>query len=220
MSTTKFPLSRRFSKIELFSGILVLVIFGIFVSYALAKIGILVGLGLLLIPFLLIFFYLLFTYPKFGLFSTVFMGFAANGLTRYIDAPLGLAIDGLLVLTYLAIFLKKEKYNWSKAQSGLTYAAIIWMLYSFFEIFNPEARSFEAWFYAMRGVSLYMLLAIPLTFVLFDNQKDLYSFLNIWLGLSLVGSIIGLKQAWLGVDSFEQAWLDAGAGKQHILFGK
>lgn len=199
---------------------MLIAIFGIFISFALAKLGILVGLGLLFLPFLLFFLYILFTYPKFGLHSTIFMGFAANGLARYIVAPLGLAIDFLLVLTYLAIYFKKEKYDWSKAKNGLTYASIIWMLYSIFEIFNPEARSFEAWFYAMRGVSLYMVLAIPLTFVLFDNQKDLDKFFNIWLMFSLVGSIMGIKQLVLGVDHFEQAWLDGGPGKQHVLFGK
>ena len=220
MSTVKFQSSPKFSLLEIFPRYLAVAIFGIFISFALAKLGILAGLGLLFLPFLLFFLYLLFTYPKFGLYSTIFMGFAANGLARYIEAPLGLAIDALLVLTYLAIFLKKEKYDWTKAKNGLTYASIIWMLYSFFEIFNPEARSFEAWFYAMRGVSLYMLLAIPLTFVLFNSQKDLDKFLNIWLILSLIGSLVGIKQLLFGVDAFEQAWLDAGAGKQHVLFGK
>jgi hypothetical protein len=206
--------------LEQWLAFFIIAIFGVFISYALAKLGILTGLGVLFLPFLLFYLYILFTYPKFGLYSIVFMGFAANGLTRYITGPLGLAIDGLLVLTYLAIYFKKEKYEWSKVKNGLTYASIIWMLYSFFEIFNPEARSFEAWFYAMRGVSLYMVLAIPLTFVLFDNQKDLDKFLNIWLILSLVGSLMGIKQLVIGVDYFEQAWLDAGPGKQHVLFGK
>ena len=114
-----------------------IIAFAIAVSYALSKLGILIGLTLLILPFLFYFLYFLFTYPKFGLYSTVFMGFAANGLTRYINAPLGLAIDALLVLTYLAIYFKKEKYDWSKAKNGLTYAAIIWMAYSFFQIFNP-----------------------------------------------------------------------------------
>jgi hypothetical protein len=220
VSALKFQSSPRFSKLTVFARFCLITAFGVFISLALTKLGILVGLGLLVLPFLLFFLFLLFTFPKFGLYSTIFMGFAANGLARYIEAPLGLAIDALLVLTYLAIFLKKQKYDWSKAKNGLTYASIIWMLYSFFEIFNPEARSFEAWFYAMRGVSLYMLLAIPLTFVLFDNQKDLDKFLNIWLLLSLIGSLAGIKQLVLGVDAFEQAWLDAGAGKQHVLFGK
>ena len=149
------------------------------------------------------------------------MAFFANGITRYVsDAPIGLAVDGILVLTFIAIFFKKAKTDWTPAKNGLTIAAAVWMLYNILEIFNPEARSFEAWFYAMRGVSLYMFLAIPLTLVLLKSRKDLDKFLNLWLCLSIIGSLNGLKQNIFGVDSFEQAWLDAGAAKQHILFGK
>jgi hypothetical protein len=220
MTNFSFQQTPSYSVLKKIPVFVCILVFGFTVSYALSKLGILIGLTLLVLPFLFYFFYLLFTYPKFGLYSIVFMGFAANGLTRYVNAPLGLAIDALLVLTYLAIYFKKQKYDWSKAKNGLTYAAIIWMAYSFFEIFNPEARSFEAWFYAMRGVSLYMLLAIPLVFVLFDSEKDLDKFLHLWLTLSIFGTLIGMKQLLLGVDSFEQAWLDAGAAKQHILFGK
>ncbi len=149
------------------------------------------------------------------------MAFVANGITRYVsDAPIGLAVDGILVLSFIAIFVRKQKVEWSEAKSGLTVASVIWMLYNFLELFNPEARSFEAWFYAMRGVSLYMFLAVPLTFILLKDRKDLDLYLNIWLILSILGSLNGLKQNLIGVDSFEQAWLDAGAAKQHILFGK
>lgn len=220
MTNFSFQQTQSYSILKKIPVFICIAIFGLTISFALSKFGIIIGLTLLILPFLLYFLYLLFTYPKFGLYSIVFMGFAANGLTRYINAPLGLAIDALLVLTYLAIYFKKQKYDWTKAKNGLTYAAIIWMAYSVFEIFNPEARSFEAWFYAMRGVSLYMLLAIPLVFVLFDSKKDLDKFLHLWLGLSIFGTLIGMKQLLIGVDSFEQAWLDAGAAKQHILFGK
>ncbi|GGD58490.1 hypothetical protein GCM10011514_23140 [Emticicia aquatilis] len=174
-----------------------------------------------MLPFLLFFLYQLFTHPKLGIYSTIFMAFVANGITRYVsDAPIGLAVDGILVLSFIAIFVRKQKVEWSEAKSGLTMASVIWMLYNFLELFNPEARSFEAWFYAMRGVSLYMFLAVPLTFILLKDRKDLDLYLNIWLILSMLGSLNGLKQNLIGVDSFEQAWLDAGAAKQHILFGK
>jgi len=199
---------------------LLITFFGMGIAVVLSKAGIVAGLGLMMVPFLGLFLYLLFTFPKLGLYSAIFMGFAANGLARYVPAPLGLAIDGLLVLTYLAILFKKESYDWSKAANGLTWAAVIWMGYSILQILNPEARSFAAWFYAMRGVSLYMVLAIPLVFVLFDDKKDLLLFFHIWLLLSFLGTLQGMKQLFVGVDAFEKAWLDAGAAKQHILFGK
>lgn len=201
--------------------IVFILFFGILFSYLISKIGIVIGLAFLMLPFLVAFLYQLFTFPKLGIFAVIIMAFFANGITRYVsDAPIGLAVDGILVLTFIAIFFKKAKTDWTPAKNGLTIAAAVWMLYNILEIFNPEARSFEAWFYAMRGVSLYMFLAIPLTLVLLKSRKDLDKFLNLWLCLSIIGSLNGLKQNIFGVDSFEQAWLDAGAAKQHILFGK
>ena len=202
------------------SFFLAVCLFASFIAFLLSKMGVIIGISLMMLPFAFYFLYLLFTYPKIGLYSSLVMGFVANGMARYINAPLGLAIDGLLALTYLAIYLKKEAYPWSKAYNGLTIVSLIWMFYSILEIFNPEARSFEAWFYAMRGVSLYMVLAIPLCFVLLNPTTEFTRFLHYWLFFSLIGSIYGLKQQMFGVDSFEQAWLDSGPGKQHILFGK
>lgn len=220
MNTFPFQQQHGAEKLTKLPILILVLVFGIFISFTIAKAGIIAGIGLLAIPFIFYFLYQLFTYPKIGLYSSIFMGFAANGLARYVDAPFGLLVDGLLLLTYLSIAFRKERYDWAKANNGLTYAAIVWMLYSFLEIFNPEARSFEAWFYAMRGVSLYMVLAIPLAFVLFDSNKDFDRFFIIWLSLSMIGTLNGFKQQLFGVDAFEQAWLDAGAAKQHILFGK
>jgi hypothetical protein len=202
-------------------NLVLIILFGIFFSLIISKAGVVSGIAFLMLPFLFYFLYQLFTHPKLGIYSTIFMAFVANGVTRYVsDAPVGLAVDGILVLSFIAIFVRKQKVEWSEAKSGLTVASIIWMLYNFLELFNPEARSFEAWFYAMRGVSLYMFLVVPLTFILFKDRKDLDLYLNIWLILSMLGSLNGLKQNLIRVDSFEQAWLDAGAAKQHILFGK
>ncbi|MFN3852001.1 MAG: O-antigen ligase family protein [Spirosomataceae bacterium] len=218
---SQFQVSKGAEQLKKPLNLVLLILFGVFFSLIISKVGIVAGLGFLMLPFIFYFLYLLFTYPKLGIYSTIFMAFMANGIARYIsDAPIGLAVDGILVLTFIALFVKKQKIPWQEANNGLTMAAVIWMGYNVLEIFNPEARSFEAWFYAMRGVSLYMFLAVPLTFILLREKKDLELYLHLWLILSMIGSINGLKQNIIGVDSFEQAWLDAGAAKQHILFGK
>jgi len=45
--------------------------------------------------------------------------------------------------------------------------------------------------------------------------------LNASVGLlSIIGTLKGMMQIFFGVDSFEQAWLDAGNASTHIIFGK
>ncbi|MAD97263.1 MAG: hypothetical protein CMB99_08060 [Flavobacteriaceae bacterium] len=182
-------------------------------------IGIAMVLGLAFVSALL---YKLFTIPRLGIILLVIQGFTVIGITRYVPAPLGLSVDGVLVLLYLALFFKAftKKIQWSKAKSHLTILVGLWMGYIFLQVGNPEAQSVAAWFYAMRGLALYQFLAIPLAFILFSKPKDLNTFFLVWGVMSIIGTLKGVMQYTMGVDPFEQAWLNAGSYKTHILFGK
>ena len=166
--------------------------------------------------------YSIFRTPKIGIYLLIILGFFAIGATRYLEAPWGLSIDGLLVLIYVALFFKgfAKKMPWFKAKSSLTLVVSLWMVYILLQLGNPEVLSREAWFYAMRGVGLYQILAIPLLFVLFNKQKDLDNFFIIWGILSILGTLKGFQQFHFGVDPYEQRWLDLGGAETHILFGK
>ena len=203
--------------------IAIILIFSLF-AFQVSTQGILAIVIFGAIPFIAIFLNKIFLNPQFGLASIFFLGFTAIGILRYmpVPIPLGLSIDGILILIYVSLFFKsiKEKVDWSKASNVLTLLAFIWFLYSLFELVNPEARSKIAWFYAMRGVSLYMLLLIPLVFILFDTIKSFQFFIAVWGILSLLGSLKGGMQLFFGPDYAEQNWLNAGAYVTHILFGK
>jgi hypothetical protein len=83
------------------------------------------------------------------------------GIGRYIKGlPLGFGIDGILVLTYIALFMNKfkEKIDWTPAKKDITFLCIIWFAYSLFEIINPAKHTsldFRA------GYAFYPLLFIP-----------------------------------------------------------
>lgn len=181
--------------------------------------GLALTIGLLLVIGVL---YSIFKTPKQGIYLLIVMGFFVTGATRYIIAPWGLMIDGLIVTIYVALFFKgfNEKIQWNKAKSSLTVLVTIWMAYILFQLANPEVISREAWFYAMRGVGLYQVLSIPLLFLLFNKQKDLNIFFIIWGCFSLLGTLKGFQQWYFGVDPFEQMWLEQGGAETHVLFGK
>ena len=166
--------------------------------------------------------YAIFNNPKVGIYFILVISFFVVGATRYVDVPWGLTIDFLLVFIYLALFFKSfgQKIPWHKAKSSLTWLVLIWMGYIFLELGNPEVVSYEAWFYTMRRVGLYQAMLIPLVFILYDKQKDLNTFFVLWGILSLLGTLKGSMQFTIGLDPFEQYWLDAGGAKTHLLFGK
>lgn len=180
--------------------------------------GALLGMGLMVLPALLYWLIRVFDNPRMALVSLFVVNYFVMGVSRYVPGPLGLVIDGILVLTYIAVIFKGISLR--PASRDLTYLAIIWYVYAIFELFNPEAVSREAWFYAMRGFSLYFLLTIPLTFVLFNRREDLNLMLKLWSIFTLLAVAKGFVQLSGHLDGAELQWLAEGGAKTHIVAGK
>jgi len=203
--------------------IILLLFLAVGIGYLFVIGGFKVAAALIMLPIILIYLNRFFNSPRIGIYSIIIAAFVAIGLTRYIPGvPLGLSIDGLLVLTYIAVFFKHyyNKISIKPILNDLTLLAFIWFLYSLAEFFNPEALSRQAWFYAMRGMSLYMLLIIPLIFLIFNKVKFLYIFLYYWAIWSILITLKGMQQMFLGPDFAEQRWLNEGGAITHIIFGQ
>lgn len=182
-----------------------------------------IGIGLFFaILFGIAYMYYIFTYPIIGFYTAVALNFILIGLGRYVTGlPLGFGIDGILVLTYVALFINKfkEGINVTPLKKDIVVLCVIWLGYSILQLANPEARSVEAWI-SGRGIAFYPFLFIPLTLLFIDTQKKLDIFLYTWAIFSILGTLKGIMQLYLGVDAAEQAWLNEGSYKTHILFGK
>lgn len=187
-----------------------------------AKFGIMVPILLILISFSIFALYSITVNIRYGFYFIMGANFFSVGLTRYINAPLGLTVDFLMILIAIIFFLKHFKnISWKPLANPVFIAIVFWMLINVFEVFNPEARSFEAWFYAMRGVALYFLLMLFLGFMILDHSKDFHWFVTLWFSLSIFGTLWGLKQLYIGLDEGEKAWLNVpGNLSTHMLFGK
>lgn len=184
--------------------------------------GLVGGMGFVVLPFIFAYIYLLFRYPLIGLYTAVSLGFVLLGIGRYVTGlSIGLAMDGILILTVIALIFNKfyERIDWTPANKDITLLALIWFGYTVFQIVNPEAKSFSAWF-SGRGIGFYMLLMVPLTLLFIDSDRKLNILFYIWGAFSLLVTLKGVMQLKLGVDPWEQAWLNEGNYKTHILFGK
>ncbi len=190
-------------------------------SLAIAKVGLFIGIVLLGLPGVIFFMIKLFLQPKLAISTCLFLAFLGIGIVRYVPAPLGLAIDGLLTLGWIAVFFQKfQKTDWTPIKNGVSLAVLIWFGWIILEIANPESRSVAAWFFAMRGVGLYLLLTVTLCYMVFNKQIDLEFFLKVWMIVGVIGCLWGCRQLYIGLDGVEKAWLAAGNAKTHILHGK
>lgn len=218
------PLNRRTGSYKLltFPAIIVWAVVVFVVSQGIAKVGIAVGAGLIVMPFAIGFLITLFNNPRISLIMVLIMGFMAPGLARYIKAiPFGLTLDIFLFLGWLAILFQKFRdTDWEPIKNDLMGLTGLWMAYVFFQVVNPEAKTPVAWFFAMRGIGFYWLLGFGIAFFCFRNAKDLDKFLRIIVVISMVGMIWGMRQKVLGTDAAEDHWLYAEEhADQHVLFG-
>ncbi len=159
--------------------------------------------------------------PYYGLIFYVNYSFFFIGLNRYVPAiPLGLLVDGLLFLTTLSMVFRLTKDSASRLQNGFFGVTALWFFYTLFQAINPEAGNFAAWAYAVRGVTFYAIQTVPLTLVLFASKKDLDQFFRIVIIWGVVGAFWGWKQINIGLDPFENGWLEAGGKVTHVLAGQ
>ncbi len=192
-------------------------------SFILTKVSIQIAMILLIVPVGLIYLNRIFNDPKIGLITLIVLAWLAVGITRYIRGiPFGLSIDFFLVLTFVAVFFKSfySGLDVKYFKNDLVILLALWFLYALAEIMNPEALSKTAWFYAMRGVALYSLLTVPLVFILFRRVKYLNLFLYMWGVISILGSLKGFQQVYIGLDFAEQRWLNEVGYITHVLFGE
>ncbi len=203
--------------------ITIIIVVTIVLGFVIGKGGLKVAIALVLLVPILFYLNRLFVHPVIGIYSTLFMAFTAIGLTRYIQGvPLGLSVDGLLIVTIIAVFFRNffDKIDFSLLNRDIVYLMIIWFAYTILEFFNPQALSRTAWFYAMRGISLYPLLVVPLALLIFVRLRHLYGFLLFWAAFSLLATLKGLQQKYIGLDFAEQHWLNTIGYITHIINGK
>lgn len=186
---------------------------------AIGKYGIMAAAAFLAIPIGIAFILAVFKKPYWGLLALFVYNYFVMGLTRYFPLPLGTGVDFMFVLTYGSLICNTyfSDVEWWRARRDLTLLAAVWFVYGLLELFNPLAPTLTAWFYAMRGFSLYFFLTVPLTFILFHRYRDVKLILNLWAVFSLLAAIKGIIQQHFGLDTAEQIWLNEIGNDTHNL---
>ena len=185
--------------------------------------GMVTGFAFMFLPFIAVYFYFIFKEPKIGIYGLFFCNYFILGFARYIKGlPLGMSVDFHLLIIIVALFFKSffHEIPWKNAKNELFYIVLVWFAWIVFQIINPEAISRVAWFYSMRSIGLYMLLVVPLIFIVFNSVNDLKHFFHIWAVFAIIGAVKGIIQKHIGLDPFEHAWLMGPAKDTHLLFGK
>ena len=159
--------------------------------------------------------------PKIGLLVYINLSFVI-GFTRFIegDSPLGLSLDGVLLLTMFGVLLNGKRMNWKRLRSPVFYLLAFWLFFTILEYFNPEVPNPEAWFYKVRSVSLNWFFLVIILLVMPISRSDIRWLLRLWVFWSCLAALWAFKQHYIGLANAEIRWLAEGAAKTHVLWGQ
>lgn len=161
----------------------------------------------------------LYNKPILGLYMVICYTFALP-LTRELGIRIqwGLVTEVILLFTWgAALFSNSTKARWFNCKNDLTALTLVWLGISILQIAN--GGSITGWLYEIRSTALVFVLVIPLTSALFHDRKALDVFLKIVILWSILATINGLKQLYIGLFPGEAAFLNANA-KTHLIYGK
>lgn len=163
----------------------------------------------------------IFKNPKAGFITTIIYSFLFFILVREAGGvPFGIGIEILCLLTWMATSIHYKQYDWSLLNNDLFYLLLAWLIISVLEVFNPAGASVMGWLQEIRSSAVYPVLFVSLAFLFFNTNKDLNKFLILIIALSLIATLNGLRQQFVGLTPAEQNFLDEGGAKTHLIWGK
>ena len=155
-----------------------------------------------------------------GIHDLIYTELLFIGIQRYVNVQnssviMDIFIAFILICTFLYA-LCGGKIPWQRANNKLLYISLVWMIYVFFELFNPSAVT-EAWIFT-RGSFYNFTLLVLLTSLLLDKVKDIKTILFLLSIFTLIAVGKTLIQRYMGFDSGEMDWLIRSTSyKTHLL---
>jgi putative inorganic carbon (HCO3(-)) transporter len=196
----------------------VLIIVSIGVPYLMTNVNMLAG-PVIVILFIGVFLLVgIFMNYKFSIYAcffiSVFMSFANRIYPS--PVPMGVVLDALAALAFIAIFFDKEEQDWSAIKAPITILYSIIVIYQLLQVFNPNAKSFIGWAVALRGNTSFLLFFV--FFHMFSSLKQVKKFTMLWIGLAAAVALYGIFQELIGLTEFEKRWVYASEGRVQLLF--
>ena len=132
--------------------------------------------------------------------------------------PIGLFIDSLFFIILLTAIFSSSTEDWRSLHVDIFYLLLLWLIISLLEGFNPGSST-EGWINEIRSTAIYPFFAVMLGLIIFKTQKDLDVAIILFIGLSTLASLNGLKQLYIGLSPGEQTFLKDNAST-HLLWGR
>lgn len=156
--------------------------------------------------------------PIFALAVIMVVGVLVDFLKKYINAPFGTALDGLLFVALFGVLLKQiRERDLSFVKNPISFWIMAWMVLNILEVLNPWAQSRIAWVYCVRSMAGLIILFFIATYA-FKSYRIISNMFKLIIGLALLSALYGLKQEFIGFSQAELTWLYSDPKRLQLIF--
>ncbi len=148
---------------------------------------------------------------KLGFFLTTVIGFFVFYIKRITNdaIPMGIAVDILIGVTFLGIYLKKSVQKerlWLYSGNAITYIYLVYIGFLLVQLFNPSMDSVQGWIFTMRKFFNFLMIYF-IGLHIFKTRQDVIDYIKLWVILSVLAGAYGCFQQWHGLLAFEHNWV-------------
>lgn len=160
--------------------------------------------------------------PLLGYYLVIFLATSISVIDRLkkIPMPPGILIEVFSYVVFFGVLARQYRERINVGAFWRSPISVVMMLqfsYYLIEAFNPETQSLFGWSLFFRK-QLSFLMFYYITYLLLDNEKRIFDFLKIWVGISLLIALWGIKQQWIGFFEFEEKWIFADEQRVNLFF--
>lgn len=145
---------------------------------------------------------------RFGVLLLFVLMFTALHVKRMIpNVPVGISFDAVTAALIFGLLIRQSRErDWTFLKTPVSYAIILWLAYTAFLFFNPNAASRMAYIYTVRSFAGIMVFYFILLYTI-DSMNFVKQLLFVWLFFSFLGALYGLFQDVIGLRAWEWQWL-------------
>lgn len=159
---------------------------------------------------------------RFGFYLAMSSGFFIFFLGRLAGQtfPSAIFIDVLIWSSFLGLIVdsvrNRRQIQWGGGHA-ISYGYLLFILLLIVESLNPNANSFEGWFFVFRKF-LQLIIIYILGLNIFTSLRSIFQFLKIWIALATLAGAYACYQEWFGFFDFETDWVYSVPGRAGLYF--
>ncbi len=175
---------------------------------------------LVVIPIVIIAFFVVIatiSFPILGFYILLILSYFNNFFLKTVPFPIGTTLDAMLLLLLIISLVKLIRNRDFKIfNHTIALFLLVWIAYCLIQFLNPWANSRMAWLVGIRMMGIYHIIPIVLALTIV-NVKQVYHLVYFIIFLSVIASIYGLKQEYLGFSQMELNWLYADPTRFNLI---